>query len=116
MNQGSTWTRKISLFTDCEKFVPLDLTDCIIRGQIRSTANSSVVIATFNVFINPDPTLGTAILNLTKVQTSAIPCDISVDALRSLTEYCYDIELEFSDGSVERIMQGVIGVSPEVTR
>lgn len=95
---------------------PVSLSGATIRGQIRSTPQSTTVVATFTGII-VSASLGQGKVSLTNGQTASIAVDNSEeDGGRELTTYVYDVEVVFSDGKVQRILQGACFVSPEVTR
>lgn len=92
---------------------PVSLSLATITGKIRSTPESTTVIATFTGTVT-DGAEGTGEVSLTAVQTAAIPVDPSTNDDRVLTTYQYDITVEYSDGFKQRILQGYCYVSPEI--
>jgi hypothetical protein len=96
----------------------IDLTGHTFSGKIRSTASSSTVIAEFD-FTVLDQTMaatkGKIEVELPAAESSAITLDPSPDVERKLSFYTYDIESVFS-GTVVRWLEGLVTISPEVTR
>jgi hypothetical protein len=87
---------------------PIDLTGAIVRSQIREKYSSPNPLVYFTGTVLDGPA-GTAKISLTASQTSAI-------AATDTNAYVYDIEVAFPTGSVVRILEGNVAVSPEVTR
>lgn len=92
---------------------PISLSLATISAKIRSIP-SSTVVATFTGTVTSGPD-GEGQVALTAAETAAIPVDPSTPGDRVLTEYMWDCEVTFSDGFVQRILQGYVYVSPEVT-
>jgi calcineurin-like phosphoesterase len=101
IDQGSTFVADLNL-TDEEGDV-LSLIGYEVNSQIRKWYTSSNTAATFTTAVNTD--IGVITLSLSSNQTS------SLEAGR----YVYDVEL--NDGvEVSRIVEGIITVTPQVTR
>ena len=116
IEQGATFGPVLTFKTSLS--VAIDLTGCVFRGQIRKTATSTTVLATLNFqLFNQSTDAGKVKVFLTAAETSAIPVRSDASPTRSTTLYAYDIERILSDGvTVERVLEGVIKVSPEATR
>lgn len=101
IDQGTTFSTDISL-TD-ENNDPLDLNGFTANSQIRKWYTSTTIAASFSTAINVES--GSLTLSLTPVQTSNLVSG----------RYVYDVEI--SDGSqVSRIVEGIVTVTPQVTR
>lgn len=101
IDQGSTFSADLNL-TD-EYGAPLNLTGYVANSQMRKWYTSSNATATFTTSINANG--GVLTLSLTSNQTSNITSG----------RYVYDVEL--NDGaSISRIVEGIITVTPQVTR
>lgn len=101
IDQGSTFSTDLSL-TD-ENGDPLVLTGYTANSQIRKWYTSSNTSAVFSVSIDTNNAIIT--LGLTANQTSNLVAG----------RYVYDVEL--NDGAeVSRIVEGVVTVTPQVTR
>ncbi len=90
-------------------FVPVDLTGCTARMQIRSEVESPTVLlelSTANGRIALGGAAGTATLNLDAATTAALNWDSGV----------WDLEITHPGGEVSRMAEGTASVSPEVTR
>ena len=83
----------------------MNLTGYSVASQMRSTHDSSSIVATFSGSVT-NASSGQLTLSLTNSQTSAIDEAI----------YVYDVEITSGAGSVTRILEGNITVTPEVTR
>ena len=101
IDQGSTFSTDLNL-TD-ENGDALSLSGYSANSQIRKWYTSSNVSATFTAAVNTSSAVIT--LSLTANQTS------NLDSGR----YVYDVEI--TDGStVSRIVEGIVTVTPQVTR
>ena len=101
IDQGSTYSTLINI-TD-ENDVAIDLTGYTGAAQIRkhysSTANTP-----FAVVISASD--GAVALSLSANQTSSLLAG----------RYVYDVELTSAGGVVSRVVEGIVTVTPQVTR
>ena len=102
IEQGTTFNRVLTL---PENGSAMNLTGYSVASQMRSTHDSSSIVATFSGSVT-NASSGQITLSLTNSQTSAIEEAI----------YVYDVEITSGAGSVTRILEGNITVTPEVTR
>lgn len=94
---------------------PIDLTGCIVRGQVRKTALATEVIADFVVAMAPDPTEGWYMFGLPADVTEGIVAGLSANAPEST--YAWDSELVLADGvTVIPLYYGAFRLPAEVTR
>jgi hypothetical protein len=102
VDQGTTFSTYLALTDQNENIV--DLTGSSARGQIRKwyTSNSYV---TFTITI-PNPNTGYILVALTANTTAAM------DSGR----YVYDIETVDTANAVTRVLEGIVTVTPEVTK
>ncbi len=91
---------------------PIDLTGCQIRAKVRKTYASAAGIDV-NTIIT-DPVAGAFQFSLTNVQTAAMTCGPSPSDPASL--YVWDLEIEYSDGTVRPVFYGAVKVAPEATK
>ena len=103
LEQGSTFDREITVQENSQA---LNLTGYSARMQMRSTHDSSSIALTFTAAIANPATNGKINLGATATATAAVEEGI----------YVYDLEIESSAGTVTRILEGTITVTPEVTR
>jgi hypothetical protein len=94
---------------------PIDLSGAQILGQIRKTASSDAIETEFD-FIPVNLANGEFIISLPAAKTSQLKMLNSYNAERTMTQYAYDVKVIYSDGSINRILTGILNVSPEVTR
>lgn len=90
-------------------FVPVDLTGCTARMQIRAEVGSILPLlelSTTNGRIALGGTAGTATLSIDAATTAALTWDSGV----------WDLEITHPGGEVSRMAEGTASVSPEVTR
>lgn len=101
IDQGSTFSTDLKL-TD-ENGDPMNLTGFTANSQIRKWYTSLNPTASFITSINASS--GSLTLSLTSEQTSNIVSG----------RYVYDVEL-YNGNTVSRIVEGIVTVTPQVTR
>lgn len=101
IDQGSTFSTDLTL-TD-ENGDPIDLVGYTANSQIRKWYTSSTPSATFTTAINTQ--IGVITLSLTANQTSNLVSG----------RYVYDVEIN-SGAEVSRIVEGIVTITPQVTR
>ena len=102
IDQGSTYSTTLNL-TD-ENGDPLNLSGFTANSQIRKWYTSSNAVS-FSTSINSIS--GQITLSLTALQTANLVA----------TRYVYDVEItETSTNAVSRIVEGIVTVTPEVTK
>jgi hypothetical protein len=118
LEQGVDFLRKL-IFQDNAVPTPNleDLTGQSFRGQIRqSISNPAIVVAFTFTILDQTTNRGEVEFSLTNAQTTSIPLRAQNSVTREAQDFAYDIERVFTDGRVERVLQGIVKVSPEVTR
>jgi hypothetical protein len=96
IQQGSTFSRTL-LFE-------VDISNVTFRGQLRRSHGDDVELASFTcVPLNAE----TLLVFLTPAETSALPAERLVFDIEAFTP---------GDAAVARILEGVLRVTPEVTR
>jgi hypothetical protein len=113
IDQGSDFILNLSLLDASDD--PIDLTGAQIIGHIRKTASSETIETEFD-FTPVNLAIGEFIISLPAAKTSQLKMQSSYGAERTITQYAYDIKIIYSDGSINRILTGILNVSPEVTR
>ena len=101
IDQGSTYSTDLTL-TD-ENGDPLVLDGYTANSQIRKWYTSSNAAATFTTSMNVET--GVITLTLTASQTSNLVAG----------RYVYDVEIS-AGSEVSRIVEGIVTVTPQVTR
>jgi hypothetical protein len=101
IDQGSTYSTSIDIMDDNE--VPINLTGYTGTAQIRKHYSSSNSTP-FAVAIDAND--GVLTLGLTATQTGALKAG----------RYVYDVELTNTSNVVSRIVEGIVTVTPQVTR
>jgi hypothetical protein len=101
IDQGTTYATSITILD--EYGTPQNLTNYTGAGQIRKHYTSSTAT---DFVVDLDPLDGTVIISL------------SANTTQSLTagRYVYDVELTSSAGDVTRVLEGIVTVTPTVTR
>jgi hypothetical protein len=97
---------------------PINLTGYVFTGQIRKTVTDLDIQASFEFEIldQTDPDLVGKFFIKLPAQSSTdiiLPQQRCVD--RKITKMVYDIESEFN-GAKKRWLEGIVEISPEVTR
>lgn len=118
IEQGASF-RRVLKFTDNASPTPnpIDLTGYSYAGKIRKTIESTPEIVNFTCTVldqNTNP--GEMKIELSSSQTAAIPLKGQKVQERVTEPFAYDIEVTYPSGFVERVLEGVVNVSPEVTR
>ena len=103
LEQGSNFNTSVAL--DEADGSPFQLVDCEVKAVMKKSYYSSSTTAEFVIEIN-DPTEGILILSLPYANTANIPAG----------RYVYDLELINGESIVTRILEGIVTVTPEVTR
>lgn len=112
IKQGSTFGPMVATLTNPD-LTPVNLTACIIRGQIRKKALDATIVASFVVAITNEPG-GVFEFGLTDEVTAIITADEIMQKPGS--KYVWDMELEDSLGRVIPLYYGDVTVFREVTR
>lgn len=104
MEQGTDFQAVIKLYSD--PLTPLDLTGYTASSQMRRSYDSVSATATLTVNI-PIPTNGELYLTLADSSTSVI----------KYGRYLYDVLItQTSTGTKTRAVEGIITVTPNITR
>lgn len=101
IDQGTTYSTTIDVTDDND--MPINLSGYTGSAQLRkhySSSNSTI----FTVSLAPLD--GIVILSLTSTQTAALKAG----------RYVYDVELTNTSNVVSRIVEGIVTVTPQVTR
>ena len=110
IDQGATYDKVLTWKTGTKAAaVPVDLTGCTARAQIRSEIDSPIVLlelTTENGRIHLGGPAGTIRILIDATTTAAIDWESGV----------YDLEIVFAGGRVDRRLAGSVSVSKEVTR
>ena len=101
IDQGTTYYVELDL-TD-QNGDPLDLAAYSVTSQIRKWYTSSTPAATFNASVVLPSKIT---LNLTEAQTSNLVAG----------RYVYDVEARSTSNTVSRVLEGIVTVTPQVTR
>jgi hypothetical protein len=105
--QGSTWRRVVRLATPAGA---VDLSGATVRMHVRATVAATTTLlelteANGRALIT-DAAAGEIVLLVSATDTAAL----------TFTSGVYDLEIEYADGVVERILEGAMKLSKEVTR
>lgn len=112
-DQGSTFSRTIKL-QDVNN-LPISLVGATVSGKIRQAPESVAVIATMTGTVTDAPN-GEFTITLSAAVTTAIAADASGAGNRKLTTFDYDVEVTYSDLTVQRVLEGNFYLSPEITK
>lgn len=94
---------------------PINLTGAKIEMQIRENAQSSHVICTPNIYFS-DASVGKAIIHINHTETANMPAYGS--NYSNITNCVYDVYVEYPSMPVRRnrVLNGFVMISPEVTK
>lgn len=100
IDQGSTYSTTLDI-TD-EESNPIDLTTYTAAGQIRKHYTSSTSTA----------------FTVTGSAGGILTISLSANASNNLEagRYVYDVELTANTGAVTRVLEGIVTITPSVTR
>jgi len=101
IDQGTDFATTVSLTNTAGS--QLDLSGMTAASQVRKTFSSANAIAFTTLLANNN---GTLTLSMNNAVTSAL----------SAGRYVYDVELTDSSSIKSRILEGMVTVTPEVTR
>jgi len=115
VEQGATFQRTLTFKDPSNALV--DITGWVFTGQIRKRYDSPDVIASFTFAIQDQTTAkGQVLMTMSPADTLAIPVDKSSGVTKRITKYAYDVQVLIPGGEVDRVIEGIANVSPEVTR
>ena len=112
IDQGATYSLTVSLKDSLD--AAIDLTGHVFRGQIRDSISGSVV-ASLSFQIQSPETDGVVVVTLPADVSSSIELPENLGVQRRPAKFVYDIE-SVSGSAVVRWLEGVVYISPEVTR
>ena len=101
IEQGSTFKKIITLKDNAG--VVTNLTGATFKSQIKTRAGGTLIIEF--TMVGDDLVNGKFSLNLTALQTTALSFNSAV----------YDIEVVYSNLTVERLIEGNVSLSKEIT-
>lgn len=109
--QGSTFRKPFTwslVDNETKTRTPVDLTGCSIRMQLREKSGG-VVLVDFKA---------EGFISITNQQQGQWEIEIPAEASANFTfeRGIFDIEVEFSNGEVVRVVEGAIVIKQEVTR
>jgi hypothetical protein len=107
--KGSTFVKAVQ-WKSGSPAVPVNLTGCTLRMQIRKTATDATILDSL--------TTENGKLEITSAIEGRIAIKIAAATSSAYTfdRGVYDLEVVFLDGSVYRIIEGAVTTVPEVTR
>lgn len=115
IDQGADFTLKLTIRDPLGALV--DLTGHTFSGQIRKTISDASVVASFSFNVLDQITnTGEVEISLASATSSAIVLPTQKEINRKEVKYPYDVESVDGSGVVVRWLQGIVKISPEVTR
>ena len=105
--QGATFQRVLKL-TDANG--PVNLTGATVRMQVRQTVGAGAVLLALT------EANGRALITNTVEGEITLKMFATDTAALTFASGVYDLEIEYADGTVDRLLEGKLRVSPEVTR
>lgn len=104
LDQGATFNSVINIVDDMTN-TPLDLTNFEVQSQMRRSYYSSSPSANIKCVVS-NASNGEITMSMTAANTSNIKAG----------RYLFDLKTTDSDGNVNRAIEGIITVTPNVTR
>jgi hypothetical protein len=113
VEQGATFYRVCTWKTSSG--VGINLTSYTLTGKIKKKLSDTNELVSFTI-TKADQTsyAGQFTISLTSTQTAALPVKPQTTEFKELLNLYYDIEAD-SGTEITRIIEGVLGVSPQVT-
>lgn len=106
--QGATFSKVLTLKNSAG--TPINLTGAVARMQVRTTTEALTTLIELNGTNHradiTNAAGGEITLKISAADTAALNFNTGV----------YDLEIQYSDGTVDRILQGSVVLSKEVTR
>lgn len=117
MDQGADFNVVIGIFGDC---APIDITGYSFLGEMRSnTSQSSLIVAEFNFDIL-DQALYPGQVQMSLPAAITVELETSVtdplQKMRLTTPFVFDVKMKDGEGTIGRIIQGIVYVSPQATQ
>jgi uncharacterized FAD-dependent dehydrogenase len=116
IEQGSTFTRQV-VMKESENGPAIDLTGSTFRGQIRKVAGFGQALAAFEFELSDQETnTGEFTFTLPPDESAGIRLEKQTSPERKTEFFTYDIEQVLPSGAVRRLLEGLVELSPEVTK
>lgn len=113
VEQGATFSRTCTWKDSLG--VGINLTSYTLTGKVKKRVTDSNEIVSFTITKADQSSFpGKFTISLTASQTGALPIKQQSGDFKELLNLYYDIEAD-SGSSVSRILEGLLGVSPQVT-
>lgn len=103
VDQGSTFETSLDLIAD--DGTSINVTNYLFSGQIRKSYYSSNPTANLTITVT-DAANGNAIISLNAATTTNIKAG----------RYLYDVKMTDTTNTVTRILEGIITITPQVTK
>lgn len=108
IEQGATYSSTVQ-YTD-DSGVPIDLTSCEIRLGIKDQITDTTFLKFLDNGVNGGITVTNALQGTFRIYISPIET-----AAFTFNRAVYDLEVQFPNGDIERLIKGRVLVSREVT-
>lgn len=112
IEQGATFSRQVTW--QSQDGSAINLTGYTLSGKIRKKASDAKELISFTCTI-VNASSGIFTFSLTAAETSGLPSAYGETADKELLPCVYDIEASIGS-TVYRILEGIINISPQVTR
>lgn len=113
IEQGATFSRQVTW--ENQDGTAVNLTGYSIAGKIRRKTSDQVAVIDLTCAIT-NANDGIFTFSLTNTQTASLPVATGPTAEKEYLKCVYDIEATSSGGAVYRILEGIVYISPEVTK
>lgn len=104
LDQGTTFNNIINL-TDDVTNAYINVSGYVVRSQMRRSYYSANASATITCTITDAPN-GEITMSMTAANTANLKAG----------RYLYDVEIVDTNGNVSRILEGIISITPEITK
>ena len=104
IDQGTTYSKSITVY-ETDGTTIQNLTGYTAASQLRKNYTSTASTTILSTIQTP-ATNGVIVLSLSSTQTAGLKSG----------RYVYDLQIAAADGTVTRVIEGVITIRPEVTK
>ena len=108
LDQGTTFRKSLTIKDDSSAVI--DITGYTFRGQARASYGNATTVLAFDFAVRTQTggNVGIVDMSLPASATDAL-------VLKGVTNYVYDVEMVEPGGTVYRLFQGTLAVSPSAT-
>lgn len=113
--KGQDFILPLQMFDDTNTDTPVSLAGAALTAAIRNDFSDAAAIATFTCTVDDGPN-GMFTIKMPGATTAGIATDeVGVKKRSPLTKYLWDCYVTYSDGVIQRILEGYCYIDDRVT-